>query len=68
MKFAASKDVDRTVLADVNFLSPIDVTSYESILVDDKGLQLKDWLKATLEKHVAEDTPPFHGKPGAPIQ
>lgn len=62
MKFAASKDVDRAVLADVNFLSPIDVTSYESILVDDKGLQLKDWLKATLEKHVAEDTPPFHGE------
>ena len=62
MKFAATKDVDRAVLADVNFLSPIDVTSYEAIVVDDKGLHLKDWLKATLEKHVAEDTPPFHGE------
>ena len=42
MKFAATKDVDRAVLADVNFLSPIDVTSYEAIRIDDKGLQLKD--------------------------
>ena len=62
MKFAATKEMTKEAMDGVTFLTPADISSQEAIVIDDRGLHLRDWLKATLEKHVAEDTPPFHGE------